>query len=93
MAFIGYSSSGYSELAAEIRTRKSRLLDILNSFPEVETAISECWKGEDAEAYKEELNKVVHSTIESVTSTYDSMLTQFERTYNEWVDKQSTSGN
>ena len=58
MSFIGYNSTGYSELAAEIRTRKSRLLDILNSFPEVENAISDSWKGADATAYKDELNKV-----------------------------------
>ena len=58
MSFTGYNSTGYSELAAEIRTRKSRLLDILNSFPEVENAISDSWKGADATAYKDELNKV-----------------------------------
>lgn len=88
MAFIGYSSSGYSDLAAEIRTRKGRLLDILNSFPEVETAISNSWKGEDAENYKTELNKVIQATKENVTATYDAMASQFERTYNDWVEKQ-----
>ena len=84
MSFIGYNSTGYSELAAEIRTRKSRLLDILNSFPEVENAISDSWKGADATAYKDELNKVIQS--------YDAMSSQFERTYNDWVEKQKTSG-
>jgi uncharacterized protein YukE len=92
MSFIGYNSTGYSELAAEIRTRKSRLLDILNSFPEVENAISDSWKGADATAYKDELNKVIQSTKESVTATYDAMSSQFERTYNDWVEKQKTSG-
>lgn len=92
MSFIGYSSSGYSELAAEIRTRKSRLLDILNSFPEVETAITDSWKGEDATTYSEELRKVVDATKESVSETYDAMARQFEYTYNEWVEKQRTSG-
>lgn len=92
MSFIGYSSSGYSELAAEIRTRKSRLLDILNSFPEVETAITDSWKGEDATAYSEELRKVVDATKESVSETYDTMARQFEKTYNDWVEKQRTSG-
>lgn len=92
MSFIGYSTSGYSELAAEIRTRKSRLLDILNSFPEVETAINNSWKGEDATAYSEELRKVVDATKESVSETYDAMARQFEQTYNEWVNKQRTSG-
>lgn len=91
MAFIGYNSSGYSDLAAEIKTRKSRLLDILNSFPEVQTAIADSWKGEDATAYSEELSKVIQSTIESVSSTYDAMSSQFERTYNDWIEKQKTS--
>ena len=88
MSFIGYSSNGYSDLAAEIKTRKNRLLDILNSFPEVEAAIADSWKGEDATKYCEELNKVIESTKESVSSTYDAMSSQFEQTYNDWVDKQ-----
>lgn len=88
MAFIGYNASGYSDLAAEIRIRKQRLLDILNSFPEVQKAISESWKGEDATAYSEELAKVIQGTIETVTAAYDTMATQFERTYNDWIEKQ-----
>ncbi len=92
MSFIGYSSSGYSDLAAEIRTRKTKLLDILNTFPEVETAISDSWKGEDAENYKSNLNKAIQSTKDSVTSTYDAMASQFEKTYNDWVEKQKVNG-
>ena len=92
MAFIGYNTEGYNELAAEIRNRKSRLLNVLNSFPEVETAISDSWKGADADAYKEELKKVIQSTIESVTSVYDAMASEFERTHNEWVNKQNVGG-
>lgn len=92
MAFIGYSSSGYSDLAGEIRTRKGKLLDILNSFPEVEQAISDSWKGEDAESYKAELSKVIEATKESVSSTYDAMASQFEKTYNDWVEKQRANG-
>ena len=53
MATIGYNASGYNDLAAEIRLRKNNLLDILNSFPEVESAIADAWKGEDATAYCE----------------------------------------
>ena len=86
--FIGYSASGYAELAAEIATRKNNLLNILESFPEVEAAIAEAWKGEDADAYKEELNKVIQATKESVSNTYDSMAREFNNTYNEWVQKQ-----
>ena len=78
MSFIGYNSTGYSELAAEIRTRKSRLLDILNSFPEVENAISDSWKGADATAYKDELNKVMPIPIEvypeAVSSVREALL-------------------
>ena len=40
----------------------------------------------------DELNKVIQSTKESVTATYDAMSSQFERTYNDWVEKQRTSG-
>ena len=92
MSFIGYNSTGYSELAAEIRTRKSRLLDILNSFPEVENAISDRWKGEDATANKDELSKEIKSKKESVTTTYEEKSNKFKRTYNDWVEKQRTSG-
>lgn len=92
MSFIGYSSSGYSDLASEISTRKTNLLNILNSFPEVERAISDSWKGEDAESYKEELNKVIAATKENVSSTYDAMAAQFERTYTDWVEKQRANG-
>lgn len=93
MAMIGYSSNGYSDLAAEIRTRKNKLLDILNSFPEVESAIADSWKGEDATAYCEQLNKLVQSTKENITSTYDAMSAQFERTYNDWIEKQRANSN
>lgn len=92
MAMIGYSSSGYSDLASEIRSRKSRLLDILNSFPEVQNAIANSWKGEDATEYCEELSKHIQNTIESVSSTYDAMAREFETTYNAWVEKQRRSG-
>ncbi len=94
MAIIGYNASGYSDLAAEIRTRKSNLLDILNSFPEVESAISDAWKGEDATAYTEALAKVINSTKETISETYDAMASEFERTYNDWIEKQrANSGN
>lgn len=93
MAIIGYNASGYNDLAAEIRLRKSNLLDILNSFPEVETAISDAWKGEDATAYTEALSKVINSTKETVSETYDAMAREFERTYNDWIEKQRMSGN
>ena len=88
MAFIGYSTSGYSDLAAEIRNRKNRLVAILDSFPEVQAAIANSWKGEDATAYSEDLAKLIASTKESVSDIYDEMGRQFERTYNDWVEKQ-----
>lgn len=91
MAMIGYSSSGYDALRSEINTRKNKLLDILNSFPEVQSAITDSWKGEDATAYSEELNKLIQSTIENINSTYDAMARQFEKTYNDWIEKQRTS--
>ena len=93
MAIIGYNASGYNDLAAEIRLRKSNLLDILNSFPEVESAISDAWIGEDATAYTEALAKVINSTKETVSETYDTMAREFERTYNDWIEKQRMSGN
>ncbi len=93
MAVIGYNANGYTDLAAEIRLRKSNLLDILNTFPEVESAISEAWKGEDANAYCDALAKVINSTKETVSETYDAMAAEFERTYNDWVEKQRMSGN
>ena len=93
MATIGYNTSGYSDLAAEIRTRKNNLLEILNTFPEIENAIADAWKGEDATAYCEALVKVVNSTKETISETYDAMATEFERTYNDWIEKQRMSGN
>lgn len=93
MATIGYNANGYSDLAAEIRLRKTKLLDILNSFPEVESAIADAWKGEDADAYVEALSKVIRSTGETITETYDTMASEFEATYNSWVDKQRSSNN
>lgn len=89
MAFIGYSAAGYTELASEINSRKERLLDVLNSFTEVETAISECWKGEDADAYSEELKRVIESTKTSVSEAYDALGNQCRTTYEDWVNKQS----
>lgn len=91
MAFIGYNESGYRELDAEIRRRKNNLLNILNSFPEVQNAIADSWKGEDATTYSDELGKVIQDTIESVSSTYDAMASQFETTFNDWVNKQRTN--
>lgn len=93
MATIGYNANGYNDLAAEIKLRKTKLLDILNGFPEVENAIAEAWKGEDADAYKEALSKVINSTKETVTETYDTMAMEFETTYNNWIEKQRSSGN
>lgn len=93
MGFIGYNASGYAELAAEIRTRKSNLLNILDSFADVDTAIANCWKGEDADAYREELKKVISSTINSVTEAYDALSSQCNQTYNDWIAKQSTGQN
>ena len=90
MAFIGYSSAGYEELAAEIRNRKARLIEILNSFVDVQEAITDCWKGNDADAYKADLAKIIQDTKLSVESTYDAMLAQFKRTHDDWVEKQST---
>lgn len=89
MAFIGYSASGYTELASEINNRKQRLLNVLDSFTEVENAISNCWKGEDAEQYKEELNKVIEATKNSISETYDALRNQYQKTYEDWVSKQS----
>lgn len=91
MSTIGYNKDGYSDLAAAIKLRKGKLLDILNGFPEVITAIGDAWKGEDADAYKEALTKVINSTKETVESTYDTMASEFEKTYNDWIEKQSTS--
>lgn len=91
MAFIGYSTAGYNELVSEIRNRKEKLLTVLNSFPEVENAISDSWKGADADAYKEELNKVVQETKTTIESVYTAMAGEFERTHNDWVNKQSAS--
>lgn len=91
MAFIGYSDAGYAELASEINNRKQRILDVLNTFVEVENAISECWKGEDADAYTEELKKVIQSTIDSVSEAYDSLGKQCSTTYEDWINKQSMS--
>ncbi|MGN1311707.1 MAG: hypothetical protein ACI4U4_01690 [Bacilli bacterium] len=93
MATIGYNASGYNDLAAEIRLRKNNLLDILNSFPEVENAIADAWKGEDATAYCDALAKVINSTKETVSETYDAMAYEFEKTYNDWIEKQRASGN
>lgn len=86
--FIGYNATGYAELAAEINARKNNLLNILESFPEVEAAIGDAWKGEDADAYKEELANVIKNTKDSISNTYESMARQFNYTYNEWVQKQ-----
>lgn len=93
MATIGYNANGYNDLAAEIRLRKTKLLDILNSFPEVESVIADAWKGEDADAYRDALTKVINSTKETVTETYDTMAMEFETTYNNWIEKQRSSGN
>ena len=93
MATIGYNTSGYNDLAAEIRLRKTNLLDILSTFPEIENAIADAWKGEDATAYCEALVKVVNSTKETISETYDAMAAEFERTYNDWIEKQRMSGN
>ena len=93
MATIGYNANVYNDLAAEIRLRKTKLLDILNSFPEVESAIADAWKGEDADAYRDALTKVINSTKETVTETYDTMAMEFETTYNNWIEKQRSSGN
>lgn len=89
MAFIGFSESGVTDLLAEISSRKQKLLDILAGFADVDTAINECWKGPDADSYREELNKVIESTKSSVSDAYDALEKQCRVTYEDWVSKQS----
>lgn len=91
MAFIGYNTAGYEDLVAEIGSRKTKLLEILNSFVDVQTAIADCWKGNDADAYKAELERVILNTKQSVEETYSAMSAQFKRTHDEWVSKQNVS--
>ena len=88
MAFIGYSDSGFNELASEIRNRKAKLIGILDKFPDVQSSISNSWKGEDATKYTEELNKLVNDTKNNISNIYDEMLRQFQKTHDEWVEKQ-----
>ena len=93
MAFIGYSASGYNELVSEIRSRKAKLIAVLDSFPEVQAAIANSWKGEDATAYCDDLAKTINSTKETITNTYDEMARNFEKTYNDWVKKKKNESN
>lgn len=86
--FIGYSTQGHETLINEIENNKKRLLDILNSFDEVYTAINNCWIGEDATKYVEELKKVVELTTSNVDEIYNALKTQCTTTYEEWVAKQ-----
>lgn len=87
--FIGYSTQGYENLMSEISTRKSNLLEILNSFEEVYTAIENCWIGEDATQYVTELKNTINRTITSVEETYSALEKQCNTTYQDWVSKQS----
>ena len=87
--FIGYSAQGYESLIGEIRTRKSNLLEILNSFETVYTAIENCWIGDDATQYVTELKNTINSTITSVEEIYSVLEKQCSTTHNDWVSKQS----
>lgn len=89
MSFIGYSDSGFTELTSEIASRKNRILDLLeNSFSEIDAAIAECWSGEDATVYREELKNAINTTKNSVTEAFDTLNIQCNNTYEEWVSKQ-----
>lgn len=90
MSFIGYNASGVTELTSEIASRKNKLLDLLEtSLSEIDAAIAECWIGEDATAYREELKNAINTTKNSVTEAFDTLNTQCNNTYEEWVAKQS----
>ena len=91
MAWIGYNPSGYAELESEIKSRKAALIDILDTFSEVYDAIDNCWKGEDATAYNEELRSVIESTKSTVSEAYDVLSKQCQLTYSDWENKQSVN--
>ncbi len=92
MAFIGYSNAGYNELSAEIKTRKANLLAELDKLPEVKAAIEDSWKGADASDYCTNLSKLINDTRTAVSDIYDEMGRQFEKTHNDWVNKQNNRG-
>ena len=89
--WTGYSASGYAELASEIRTRLTNLTNILDTYPNIESAIKSSWIGEDSDEYVSKLNTAIADTKASVTDTYNAMARQFDSTYNDWVAKQSAS--
>lgn len=88
MSFIGYNQQGFEQLTAAIGNAKNNILNVLDSFSEVEVAIADCWKGEDATEYSEELKNVIATTKTTVTEIYDELLTSCKNTYNDWVNKQ-----
>ena len=92
MAFIGYSESGHNELQAEITARKNKTLGVLETFSDIQTSISEAWKGSDADKYKESLKTYITNTRETISETFDEMSSYFRKTYNDWVAKQNSEG-
>lgn len=91
MSWTGYSDSGYTELNSAIVTNKTKILEILNEFVDIDKAIEECWVGEDATLYREELTKLIEETKTAINDIYDALARQCEITYQDWISKQSTN--
>lgn len=91
MSWIGYSDSGFADLESVIGSEKQKLLSIVDTFTEVENAISQAWIGEDADAYKEDLRRVVDSTRNSIDTAFTSLSNQLRTTYEDWVNKQKAN--
>ena len=89
-AGLAQTQANIDSLQSKKQELESYLADLNAQYEDLTNSISEL--SIQAAEKEDELNKVIQSTKESVTATYDAMSSQFERTYNDWVEKQRTSG-